>query len=233
MKKYSDYIFIILVTIFGFSIFVFFERTFIESLSVFTQAILSAVLGSIIITASMVIMMRFQTRVDKEKEFSSTLFERKLLIYEKLLSLIFEMDDDNIISKNEVQDIENHIGLACLVANQNLVSMFSQFLVQLKFYGVLYCRSMTDRQKEHFRDLIDSELKKNKSESFLYDQKKLISLKKNSEIDIYFLSLDQLIQEIRKDLSVVEGDVQSCIEHFIMYPYDKYNMVKNPNYVDG
>jgi len=37
---------------------------------------------------------------------------------------------------------------------------------------------------------------------------------------------------IREDLSVVEGDIQEMLEHFVEMPMDKFGLMKNPNIVD-
>ena len=46
------------------------------------------------------------------------------------------------------------------------------------------------------------------------------------------MSLDNLVQLIREDLSVVEGDIQEMLEHFVELPIDKFHLMKNPNVVD-
>ena len=48
----------------------------------------------------------------------------------------------------------------------------------------------------------------------------------------YFVSLDDLVQGIREDLSVVEGDVSDRLESFVQFAYDQYKLIKDPNIVD-
>lgn len=192
----------------------------------------AAVMGSIVTVAAMALMMRAQSRQDKENEFSARIFEKKLELYQQLLNTIFSIDDDNIIEKKEVQKVENQIGVACLVANQNLVSLFSQYLYQLKIYGVLYFRSMTERQLENFRNFVQEELTKDLDHSKLSNNKHLINLPVLGNESRYFVSLDEFIQGIRDDLAVVEGNVAFDIEHFVRTPIDHYQFFKNPNQVD-
>ena len=47
-----------------------------------------------------------------------------------------------------------------------------------------------------------------------------------------FVSLDDLVQAIRNDLSVVEGDVSNVLERFVNIQYDRFHMIKDPNTID-
>jgi len=192
----------------------------------------AAVMGSIVTVAAMAIMMKAQLQQDKEREFSTQLFEKKIAIYEELLHLVFSMDDDGIIEREEIQAIENQIGVASLVANRDLVSTFAQFLYQMKIYGVLYFRNMAPKQLEHFRQFIAEEKVKPMEASKLANHKyRGVLALENNEL-AYFLSLDEFIQGMRYDLAVVEGDVKHDIEHFVRTPIDQFKLFKNPNKVD-
>jgi hypothetical protein len=48
----------------------------------------------------------------------------------------------------------------------------------------------------------------------------------------YFVNLDQVIQAIRDDLNVMEGDIAENVEHFVLTPFDVRKMIKDPNRVD-
>ncbi len=194
--------------------------------------LMAAVMGSIVTVAAMAIMMKVQIQQDKEREFSTQLFEKKIDIYERLLQLIFTMDDDGTIQREEIQAIENHIGSAALVANRDLVSSFAQFLYQLKVYGVMYFRNMTPKQLEHFKAFVTEEQAKTLEKSKLANHIHQLELPiQGNEIN-YFLSLDDFIQGLRADLAVVEGDVKHDIEHFVRTPIDQFKLFKNPNNVD-
>jgi hypothetical protein len=165
-----------------------------------------SVLGSVITIALMLILLQFQMRSEQEKDFRGRLFERKLDLYREFLVLVFALDDDNIITKDEIQDVENKVGELSLVASANLIQTCATFVVQLKSYGVLYTRSMTQKQMDHY-------------------------VRHIGPVDT-FLSLDHLVQAIRQDLSVVEGDVSETIERYVGIPFDRFHMVKDPNVVD-
>ena len=208
---------------------------FSQDKSPIISALLSAILGSLITVALMAAMLNMQTRMEKEREASTKIFEYKVDLYAKLIEDIFMCDDDNIISQQEIQNIENKVGVCCLVANDHLVSIFSQFVYQLKTYGVMYYRSMTEAQIKCFSKMIDEEVVKDKRESILsYEKMHFLSHKKKniSNYRNYFLSLDELIQGMRTDLDVVTGNIQSEVENFVLLKYDSKGIIASPNMVD-
>lgn len=192
----------------------------------------AAVIGSIVTVAAMTIMMKLQLQQDKDREFSSQLFDKKIEIYERLLQLVFSMDDDGTITRDEIQAIENQIGTASLVAHCDLVSIFAQFLYQLKIYGVVYFRNMSPNQLAHFQEFVKQEKQKKQAKSKLANHfhQQTISVENNEAA--FFLSLDDFIQGIRQDLAVVEGNVKHDIEHFVRTPFDQFKLIKDPNIVD-
>lgn len=200
--------------------------------SVLVMEIFSAVLASIIMVASMVVMINFQTEQDKEKEFSGKVFEKKLACYQDILNDIFVSDDDNIIEEKEIQDLENKIGSACLLANKYTVAVFSQFVYQLKIYGVVYFRSLTTIQKDDFCKIVRLEKEKPISESLLCERKHALEVDPQGNERCYFVTLDEMIQAMRDDLDVVEGDIAENVEHFVLTPFDARRMIKAPNVVD-
>ncbi|HRE57848.1 MAG TPA: hypothetical protein PLW09_08490 [Candidatus Kapabacteria bacterium] len=143
---------------------------------------------------------------EERKEFKTMLFDKKLDLYIQFLEMIFQMDDDNLISEDEVMKVENKVGELDLVASEDLIRVCAKFIIQLKAYGVLYTRSMTPKQVESYEKNIGN----------IND----------------FVSLDELVQAIRRDLSVVDGDVSKVLEVFVDMKYDCFKMIKNPNNVD-
>jgi len=210
--------------------------SFSENKPPIISELMSAILGSLVTVAAMAAMLSMQARTDKEKEASTKIFEYKVALYGALIDYIFMCDDDNIISQKEIQHIENKVGQCCLVANDQLVSIFSQFVYQLKTYGVMYFRSMNEEQKKYFSKMVDEEVVKDKNTSILsYDKMHFLSHKKEaiSNYRNYFLSLDELIQGMRSDLAVVTGNIQSEVEHFVLLEYNSKSIIAHPNIVDA
>jgi hypothetical protein len=200
--------------------------------SAIVMEIYAAVLASVITVASMAVMMNFQSDQDKERDFSCIVFEKKLSCYQEILNDIFASDDDNIIEEKEIQDLENKIGSACLIADKYTVAVFSQFVFQLKVYGVVYFRSMTSIQKTDFCEVIRQEKEKSISQSLLCERKHALQSNPDGNERDYFVTLDQVIQAMRDDLNVVEGDIAENVEHFVLTPFDGRKMIKDPNRVD-
>lgn len=228
-RKLSDNMVVILGIFFTVTTFVIYHNLFKFGLNDYSQEIMTAIFGTVIIVASMLVMMKIQSKEDKEKEYSSFVFEKKLEIYKSLLDDIFKMDDDNVIDREEISNIENKIGVASLVASEKLVCHLSQFIYQLKAYGVIYRRSMVEKQKQHFKSFINSNFCDEKASSHIAKGNCKNSFKDRLE---YFVSLNDIVQNMREDLSVVEGDILNKLEFFVQMKYDQFKLIKNPNVVD-
>ncbi len=161
-----------------------------------------------------------QAKQEKEKEYAAKIFEKKIEIYQELLKILFTADDDNILSDSEIQQIENKIGEASIVANAGLVSCFSQFMFQLKIYGCLYPRSMSNTQIEHFINFISKN-------DILSVNKRHCEIDK-SNFNKLFVTIDDLLQGIRNDLNVVEGNIKESVSKFLSIPIDQFKMKRNP-----
>ncbi|MEN8124523.1 MAG: hypothetical protein ABFR32_05275 [Bacteroidota bacterium] len=226
-SKQRDSLIVLYAAIFAIFAFLFLHLFFKQGVSDFTIEILAATLGASFTVAAMMVVMKIQSRHEREGEFEKKLFDKKIDMYQNILEIIFKMDDDGFIDKDEIEVVENKIGESAMVASSDLVSTFSQFIVQLKVYGCLYPRNMSKKQIKHFVKYF------NKHPDFL------ASIYKSLEIPLeedsfkeYFVSLDNLVQLIREDLSVVEGDIQEMLEHFVEMPIDKFGLMKNPNVVE-
>ncbi|MBN1182678.1 MAG: hypothetical protein JXB49_10350 [Bacteroidales bacterium] len=225
-KSKHDIILVILAIIFCIVGFLFLREFFDKDLDNFSIEILAAVLGSVFTVAAMTVVIKMQARQETEKEFSARLFERKIQVYDEFLAMLFQLDDDNVLSEDEIQDIENKIGEIALVANSRLVSVLSQFMLQIKIYGCVYPRSMNEKQIQHFIEYFDQ------NHHHLSITKKHLKSQKHIGFNDLFIALDEVIQGIRTDLSVVEGDIEEMLGHFIELPVNKYKLFDNPNLVD-
>lgn len=219
MKQQGWTILIILLSIiFAVSGFIFLHEYYSKEISDFSVEIMAAVIGTIFTVSAMAILMRMEAAQEKEKEFSKDIFTKKIQLYENLIIAIFEMDDNDKIEKDEVTDIENKIGIACLVAGENLVSVLSQFLIQLKLFGRLSKEIM---HKDEFVEQFIDHFQENPDH--LADTKKTLLDKKNKKrkelvaenFEYFFISLDGLVQAVRDDLIQVEGDVKERVGYFV------------------
>ncbi len=224
--------------------FEFLHKLFDRNLDAFSTAILCAVLGSVFTVICMGVLMRLQQRHESRREFTTHVFAEKLRIYTDLIMRLFMIDDDGVITKEEITDLENRIGVVALVADVMLVQVLSQFLIELKTYGCIYFRSMSETQRLHFTH---SFLQPSSHIELTTDPQRrlaLSELRKHSAgcrpmSDEYarkmFISLDDVVQALRHDLSVVQGNinVHHLLEAFVQLPYDPYHLIRDPNLVDN
>ncbi len=203
-----------------------------EDVSPLVFEFFAAVMGSVITVGAMALIMQTQVKHETHKEFASRIFEKKLQIYQDLLEKIFSIDDDSVIEEDEIHAVENQIGVACMVANKELVSILAQYMYQLKVFGVLYFRSLNEQQLQVFRSLIEDEKTKLPEDSILAQHKHDLQAPVAGNEKQYFLSLDEFIQGLREDLAVIDGDVSHSLEHFVRTPINNHGLIPNPNKVE-
>lgn len=169
-----------------------------------------------------------------EQEFQTQVFAKKIELYKRLLDAIFRMDDDNLIERSEVQEVENMVGSVALIASRDLVLALSRFILQLKVYGALYPRSLTAMQLQHHMDQLGDPkfpLQLEGIEASTIDPSAPVDVQRQL-IASRWVTPDAIIECMRHDLGVVEGKIIEDIEKFVLIPYDRYKMVKDPNVVD-
>lgn len=222
----ADKIFIAISFLFCISAFIVLHELFDRNSSNLSTEILSGVVGAIITTASMLILLRMQSTQEKEKEFASRVFEKKLQIYQELLMSIFMMDDDGLITPKEISDVENKIGVACLVAGERLVMILTQFILELKLFGKIYAKNLNSQQMEAFIGF----MKQNHRWHLKHECKNLSIEDLSADcVNKYYVSLDDLVDEIREDLGVVDGRIRETIGYFVNTKYNQLGLIPNPN----
>ena len=208
----------------------------------FAYEILAAVTGSFITVLATGTLLHFQSSRAQLNQLSEAVFLRKLQIYQDLLGRIFRADDDNLLTKEEILRIEDSIGVACLVANERVVALLSQFSYQIKVYGVVYFRSLAKTPEpgkpcplEHFTNaVVDAKARAaTGKETWLQCLPKDPALAANMTVEECFVSLDRIVQAIREDLQVVGGDIQGRIEQFMSIGYDPHGLIREPNVIEA
>ena len=179
-------------------------------------------------------LMRSQAKQEREKDFHNHIFEAKLEAFKKLLQLIFEMDDDHVITEMEIKGVENQAGIVCLIAGENLVSLLAQFMNQLKIYGRIYYRNMDDEQISTFITSNNDFLAQpSVAHSYICPKKKhrhgVGRLIGEESAESIFVSLDEVVQGMRDDLAVVEGNIEQMLAAFVLVPFDAHLIMRSPN----
>ena len=83
---------------------------------------------------------------------------------------------------------------------------------------------MNEKQREHFTDLIQK--------NGLISETKKRYVSNTKDFEKIFVTIDDLIQGIREDLNVVEGNIKEYVSKFVSMPIDKFSMKRNPNIID-
>ena len=149
---------------------------FSRAISDLTVEIMAAVLGVVLVVASVGVTIHFQNEAEKKRQFQIEVFQTKLKLYKELLDCITASDDDDHIGVEEIEQMRNKSSVLALVASEELLGVLAKFIGRVTREGQL-------KPKE--------------------DQEK--------ELGTY----RHIIQEMRKDLAVVEGDVSSQVRLLI------------------
>jgi len=221
--------------------FLFLHEAFKHNTEGFAHEIFAAVMASVFTVSCMAMLLRAKSREERERVFHSHVFQSKLRIYERLLTLIFEMDDDGVITEEEIKTVENHAGSAALVGGEELICVVAQFMFQLKLYGRVYFRNMDDEQAEMFVKSLNSRtigcdnVRESRLVAYLCPAKMALRSGNTpviaSDAGRFFVSLDDVVQAMREDLSIVAGNVHDVLEAFIDVPFDHHHLLRTPNLV--
>lgn len=101
---------------------------FSRNISSLTVEILAAVLGVVLVVASVGVTIHFQNRSEMERQFRVALFERKLVAYQQLIDCIARSDDDGVVNPQELENIRNYSETVALVGGQELIRTLASFL---------------------------------------------------------------------------------------------------------
>lgn len=153
---------------------------FSKAITDLTVEILAAVLGVVLVVASVGVTIHFQQKAEKERQFHIAVFQTKLELYRELLDCIVVSDDDHVITSCEIEKIRNMSRVVALVGSKELIETLASFVARTTKEG------------------------------------QLNPINPKNETDTFQV----VIQQMRKDLDVVEGDVKSEVQ--------KLNEVRRP-----
>ena len=160
-----------LVMAVAFLLHVLFSRT----ISDLTVEIMAAVLGVVLVVASVGVTIHFQNEAEKRRQFQIEVFQTKLKLYRELLDNIVKSDDDDHIDANEIEKMRNQSSVVALVASSELLDALAAFIERVAREGQLKPKDQRE-ERGTYRDVI---------------------------------------QKMREDLAVVEGDVKSKVQILI------------------
>ena len=124
----TRFVVIILVFALVMAMAVLLHVMFSKNISSLTVEILAAVLGVVLVVASVGVTIHFQNRSEMERQFRVSLFEKKLDAYQKLIDCIARSDDDGEVTAKELEEIRNHSETVALVGGERLIETLAKFL---------------------------------------------------------------------------------------------------------
>lgn len=102
-----------------------------------TVEILAAVLGVVLVVASVGVTIHFQHQAEKERQFHIDVFRTKLKLYQDLLDCIVKSDDDHVITPGEIEKIRNISTVVALVGSKQLIGALASFMERVVREGRL------------------------------------------------------------------------------------------------
>ena len=146
---------------------------FSSQISELTVEILAAVLGVVLVVASVGVTIHFQSQSETERGFRIELFQTKVETYQKLLKCIAKIDDDDHIDDKEVEAVRNRARAVALIASPELVEKLADLVKRL------------DEERQLGNSVADKG------------------------------SFRAVVQAMREDLNVVEGDVKAYVRRLV------------------
>ena len=114
-----------------------FHVLFGRNISDLTVEIMAAILGVVLVVASVGVTIHFQHEAEKRRQFQFQVFQTKLKLYQELLDCIMKSDDDNTIDKNELAEMRNQASVVALVASADLLTALAAFIERVSQEGQL------------------------------------------------------------------------------------------------
>ena len=168
-KTTTHFVIVVLITALVVAVSFLLHVLFSEAITELTVEILAAVLGVVLVVASVGVTIHFQHKAEKERQFQIDVFRVKLKLYQKLLDCIVVSDDDHVITPCEIEKIRNEARVVALVGGKRLLETLASFVERVTRERQLYP---------------------------LHDQ------------DDATGTLRAVVQQMREDLDVVEGNVE-------------------------
>lgn len=149
---------------------------FSRAISNLTVEIMAAVLGVVLVVASVGVTIHFQNEAEKKRQFQIEVFQTKLKLYKELLDCITASDDDGRIEVEEIEQMRNKSSVVALVASRELLCALAAFIGRVTREGQIKPKEQGQKEDGTYR---------------------------------------YVIQRMREDLAVVEGDVKCQVQRLI------------------
>ena len=127
---------------------------FSDDISSLTIEILAAVVGVVLVIVSVAVTIHFQVGAEMEREFQVELFKTKVQNFEGFISTVMAADDDDVIKREEIEEIRNLGAKLSLFSSKELVQDVALFIDKLRDEGTLALSNGPDGDEGTFRSVV-------------------------------------------------------------------------------
>lgn len=200
----------LLIITFGACAFVFFRNFYASANSAYTQEILAAVLGGLIIAVVTAVLLKAQAKSEIEREVSVELFRRKADIYTGFIDRVIEMFADGHIDGTERRELLDWQVRISLLADEDASMSVAALIAQSLISGKLYYKDLDGQQRRELQNW----------QSTYYPGR--LASRKMSEA--WFVELGEVVLALREDLArhtgISQGERLQCV-NAVNYAVDK------------
>ena len=127
---------------------------FSDDISNLTIEILAAVVGVVLVIVSVAVTIHFQVGAEMEREFQVELFKTKVQNFEDFISTVMAADDDDVIKREEIEQIRNLGAKLSLFSSKELVQDVALFIDKLRDEATLALSNGPDGDEGTFRSVV-------------------------------------------------------------------------------
>lgn len=127
---------------------------FSDDISNLTIEILAAVVGVVLVIVSVAVTIHFQVGAEMEREFQVELFRTKVKNFEDFISTVMKADDDDVIKREEIEEIRNLGAKLSLFSSKELVQDVALFIDKLRHEETLALSNGPDGDEGTFRSVV-------------------------------------------------------------------------------
>ncbi len=146
-----------------------------------TVEIMAAVVAVVLVVASVAVTLHFQSDYEVERDCKTEIFKKRLEIYEHILEMYSELDDEDNINEDKLNKIQNLALRASLVATTDVTASMANYTRNIWLERKLY---FSDQEVKDLQDKFGDDPQRR----------------------MYPGSFRSLVKEMREDLNLIEEE---------------------------
>ncbi|MGI9475977.1 MAG: hypothetical protein ACR2PI_04680 [Hyphomicrobiaceae bacterium] len=145
MGRAVSFLLIVVVCV---SVFIFFRTFSVEDFPPFAKEIMAAMLGSVITVAITVLLLRYQTTSEVNRDKSIAVFQEKLRIYEGFSEFLCQISQDGRVDEQEERALRHWAMKLSLICGQEVSDAIDHFFMQTHRYKTLYYEQLPEPHRD-------------------------------------------------------------------------------------